>query len=1012
MIVLLNAAMKAFAILALALAVLPLLRRQSAALRHTVLSAAMLCAGAMPILSLAVPSWDVTVWQEQSRRPEPAITTAAPAFGGENAVVVQVFRPAVTGGPEGPHYDSSASDSALATPSARTLTGAGYAYLQRSVAAIWAAGTLAGLTILIVGAARLAAIASVSERVSEREWVRLAGEIGRAYELRRPLRLLRSRRASLLATWRALRPEVLLPAGSDAWSEDRVHVVLAHELAHVSRGDWLLQMAAEVTRAIYWFNPLAWIACSRLRQESEQACDDAVLQRGVAGAEYAQHLLDLARDLNQKRVGLPALPMAREHTLERRFKALLNPGVNRRAATRFSVAAAALVALAVTLPIAAFHAIAETTGSAATAEAAQRTAGSVAIPIAQSDALALFQQPTVSLNPGSPSASIEGVVVKLGTGEPVSGVTVALNQAQFVPGGLVNQALTGGPNPYQADIVTTASDGRFRLQDVPPGSYRLVATLEGSAYLPAEYGQRHPGKPGGNLTLAAGQVVTDVRLSLAPTGSIAGRIVDGDGEPVGRARVVALAVINADGNRTISLEQAVYTNDLGEYRLFWLPPGEYYVAVKPEDPLRRSGSPVIRPPATRTATYSESALSPDITRRTLKNGDVAEEVSLYVYNTGGTETPWRTPPIELAAGAFVTGVDISAAAGRVRVRHVRGTVTGSGGARAQVTLRSLDPGFGAVNPGATADANGNFDIAGVVPGTYNLVARGSSTGSAAVGDALAMNVDIRNGVARVTEFTWAGGAETADTGIVGIDVGDADLANVTVSLERPFSLSGRVVFEGRPSGDEAAMARVRVSVNPIPSVFQQNIAASAGLLRMISPSVSGAFTVQGLAPNNWDYRVSVSAGMAGDGLPESTYVKSIRYESVDVLDAGGMVRLSGRPKSELEIVIAQDGVTLEGRALDERKQPSANSSVLLVPEGQRAGRSDLYKRTATDDAGRFRFAGVPPGDYRVYAWDDGEGIAWRDREALRPYEARGRAVRLGTGAPAPVEVGVIPVGAR
>ena len=78
-------------------------------------------------------------------------------------------------------------------------------------------------------------------------------------------------------------------------SPDELGAVLSHELAHVRRHDWCVQIAAEGVRALLWFNPLVWIACRRLRRESEQACDDAVLGNGVPARAYASHLLELAR---------------------------------------------------------------------------------------------------------------------------------------------------------------------------------------------------------------------------------------------------------------------------------------------------------------------------------------------------------------------------------------------------------------------------------------------------------------------------------------------------------------------------------------------------------------------------------------------------------------------------------------------------------------------------------------------------------------------------------------------
>jgi hypothetical protein len=84
----------------------------------------------------------------------------------------------------------------------------------------------------------------------------MAAEISEHWGLRRPVRLLLTDHPGLLVTWGLLRPKVLLPAASQDWAEDRLRVVISHELAHIQRGDWVVQIAAEVLRAVYWFNPL------------------------------------------------------------------------------------------------------------------------------------------------------------------------------------------------------------------------------------------------------------------------------------------------------------------------------------------------------------------------------------------------------------------------------------------------------------------------------------------------------------------------------------------------------------------------------------------------------------------------------------------------------------------------------------------------------------------------------------------------------------------------------------
>ena len=126
------------------------------------------------------------------------------------------------------------------------------------------------------------------------------------FGLRTPVRLLQSDQPALLVTWGLFTPKVMLPADAASWDADRIRVVLAHELAHVQRSDWIVQIGGELLRSAYWFNPLVWFASSRLRLESERACDDAVVNLGVSGGDYALHLLELARQFGRSPSARPS----------------------------------------------------------------------------------------------------------------------------------------------------------------------------------------------------------------------------------------------------------------------------------------------------------------------------------------------------------------------------------------------------------------------------------------------------------------------------------------------------------------------------------------------------------------------------------------------------------------------------------------------------------------------------------------------------------------------------------
>src|SRR6185295_16477575 len=202
----------------------------------------------------------------------------------------------------------------------------------RMVGPIWMAGAGISFLVLFAGLGHLKWLAAGARPVEGGRWERLAKEISAALELRHPVTLLQSDHPTLLVTWGLLQPKVILPAAARGWSDQRVRVVLRHELAHIRRGDWVVFLAAEVLRAVYWFNPLVWIACRRVRQESEHACDDVVLDAGIDGSDYAAHLLDLARTLHaNRRISFPgpaAPAMARPSSLEGRIRTMLNASVN------------------------------------------------------------------------------------------------------------------------------------------------------------------------------------------------------------------------------------------------------------------------------------------------------------------------------------------------------------------------------------------------------------------------------------------------------------------------------------------------------------------------------------------------------------------------------------------------------------------------------------------------------------------------------------------------------------
>ena len=300
-------------------------RRQPAALRHWILALAIMCAALQPALRFAIPQWvlpDIAVQRE-------AINRSVGVTGGEQLTSEIRFEPI--------------------TPAA--ATGTRVEQMATIVMQVWIAGAVLGLGVLLAGIGWLQWQTARAVEAGTR-WRELGDTIANDLGVAAPVRIVQTRRPSLLVTWGVRRHVILLPTGAAAWSDERKRLVLVHELSHVMRRDWLTQMVAEGARALYWMNPLFWIACARLRIESERACDDVVLGSGIDGASYATNLVDLARSFRNRR-WLPAPSIARPSTLERRVVAMLNPELNRGPVPRQRKLVAAAMILLAALPIAA-----------------------------------------------------------------------------------------------------------------------------------------------------------------------------------------------------------------------------------------------------------------------------------------------------------------------------------------------------------------------------------------------------------------------------------------------------------------------------------------------------------------------------------------------------------------------------------------------------------------------------------------------------------------------------------
>jgi len=161
------------------------------------------------------------------------------------------------------------------------------------------------------------------------------------------------------------RTAIVLPPDAREWSEADLHRALIHELEHVRRGDWAIQLAARAICACYWFHPLVWMAWRRLCVEAERACDDGVVETAER-ADYAEQLVSLAQRLSHTRVQ-SALGMANRSDLSARVTALLDAGQRRGRAGLLATASAMSVATLVVFAIAPVRTVAQFRNLTATA---------------------------------------------------------------------------------------------------------------------------------------------------------------------------------------------------------------------------------------------------------------------------------------------------------------------------------------------------------------------------------------------------------------------------------------------------------------------------------------------------------------------------------------------------------------------------------------------------------------------------------------------------------------------
>lgn len=494
------------------------------------------------------------------------------------------------------------------------------------------------------------------------------------------------------------------------------------------------------------------------------------------------------------------------------------------------------------------------------------------------------------------------------------------------------------PTSVQTDV-----DGRFSFGLPPPGSYVVRASREGYWGQALDDGRFADDS---TVTVLVGpQPSSEILLGLMEGVTITGRVFDERGQPLPAALVQASTPADSPRGpmlRATGMQRP--TDDRGEYRLFGLPPGEYYVSVSPK-------------PLSAVERASASSLA---------------EVRMFYPNA---MTPATATSLTLKAGAEFSRADITVR--RPALAKVSGQVLSSVPGDTTISLmlasRDLQHEAAAIRPLAPialTQSRGAFTFQDVLPGSYDLIATSTGNGpgcESTVGRLPENEQDLasylRALAARSLQVGPAGRAivRTTCSAVASVEVRDRDVEGVTIALHRSIDVHGRITVNGRASAEGI---KVRL-------VTREGTRRLGFATATETADGAGVFVISGVPAGRFDVEVQFPESLNG------AYISEAR--------AGGAVIRSGLTVGSeavsLDISIGMNGGTASGLVVDENQAPIARAQVfLLAANGVGAA---MPRRAAADSAGRFAFDGLAPGEYRVLAIRGETAPQWNESWRLR-----------------------------
>lgn len=477
-------------------------------------------------------------------------------------------------------------------------------------------------------------------------------------------------------------------------------------------------------------------------------------------------------------------------------------------------------------------------------------------------------------------------------------------------------------------IAVSDKGGHFSIDRLPPGKYLL--TLERSGFIKQAYGQRSADHAGAILVLRAGQDMDDLIFRLQPTGVISGTVTDEDGEPLPHATVRAFTVTSVQGKTELKGGGSYSTNDLGEYRIFDLAPGHYFICASFE-----ALTPTVKShvnPFDGRIQQLEGAYTPmyypGVPRRdvasaiTVKAGDEIPAIDVVL-------SPVQT--YKVRGRAVVAAVDGKTHNVMINVL-TRGNETGG------EFVRSIEP----------DSATGKFEILGVAPGAYSF-------------EAFSARSD-------------GGGPYTASQPI---DVVGSDVDGVSLTLRTGIAISGQIHVE---DSENVNMSKAEVILTKKGSVIDETYTAQA--------KVDGSLTFTGVH-DGW-YSVDVKSDC------HRCYLKSATSHGINLVTEGLHVDSDSNLEA-IQLVYSSDSGTVEGSVQGDDQLPGIGVVVDLIPVGSSRKIPSRFKRTTTNQYGRFQIEGIAPDSYTIFAWETPDEANTGELDFIMSGKGSGESVDVNPG---------------